>query len=128
MDRRSLALLAARLLIAQLFLLGTAQKWLDPDIVEELLAGRGMPEWLIWPALAFNLAAGAMLLLGLWTRPLALLLAAYCGATSLFHLIPSDGWQMSIFVKNWAIAGGCLALFAAGAGRYSLDSAAREEA
>jgi putative oxidoreductase len=27
---------------------------------------------------------------------------------------------MSIFVKNWAIAGGCLALFAAGSGRYAL--------
>ena len=120
MDGRSLALLGARLLIAQLFLLGSAQKWLDPDAVEGLLAGRGLPEWLIWPALAFNLAAGALLLLGLWTRPLALLLAAYCAATSLFHLIPSDGWQMSIFVKNWAIAGGCLGLFAAGAGRYAL--------
>jgi putative oxidoreductase len=35
---------------------------------------------------------------------------------------------MSIFVKNWAIAGGCFALFAAGPGRYSLDRAAREDA
>ena len=124
MDRSSLALLAARLLLAQLFLLGSAQKWLDPGTVEGLLGDRGLPGWLVWPALAFNLAGGAMLALGLWTRPLALLLAAYCGATSLFHLIPADGWQMSIFVKNWAITGGCLALWAAGPGRYALDSSA----
>jgi putative oxidoreductase len=39
--------------------------------------------------------------------------AAYCAATSLFHLQPQDGWQMSIFVKNWAIAGGLLSLAAA---------------
>ncbi len=120
MHAASLALLGARLLVAQLFLLGTAQKWLDPDAVEGLLAGWGLPEWLIWPALAFNLAGGAMLALGLWTRPLALLLAAYCAVTSAFHFIPSDGWQMSIFVKNWAIAGGCLALAAAGSGRWAL--------
>ena len=121
MDPRSLALLGARLLVAQLFLLGTAQKWLDPDQGEGLLAGRGLPEWLIWPALVFNLVAGAMLALGVRTRPLALLLAAYCAVTSVFHLIPGDGWQMSIFVKNWAIAGGCLALYAAGPGRYALS-------
>jgi putative oxidoreductase len=120
MPSRSLALLGARLLVAQLFLLGSAQKWLDPDQVEGLLAGQGLPEWLIWPALAFNLVAGTLLALGVVTRPLALLLAAYCGITSLFHLIPSDGWQMSIFVKNWAIAGGCLALFGAGSGRFAL--------
>ena len=120
MDPRSLALLGARLLIAQLFLLGPAQKWLDPVTVEDLLAGRGWPEWLIWPALAFNLAAGVLLILGLWSQPLALLLAAYCAVTSLFHYVPDDGWQMSIFVKNWAIAGGCLALAAAGPGRYVL--------
>jgi len=41
------------------------------------------------------------------------LLAAYCVVTSVFHFIPSDGWQMSIFIKNWAIAGGLLALSAA---------------
>ena len=120
MHAPSLALLGARLLVAQLFLLGTAQKWLDPSAVEGLLAGRGLPEWLIWPALAFNLVAGAMLALGLRTRPLALLLAAYCGVTSIFHFIPGDGWQMSIFVKNWAVAGGCLALAAAGSGRWAL--------
>ena len=122
MDPRSLALLGARLLIGQLFLLGSAQKWLDPNAVEGLLAGRGWPGWLIWPALAFNLAAGALLLLGLWTGPLALMLAAYCAVTSLFHYIPGDGWQMSIFVKNWAIVGGCLALAAAGPGRYALGA------
>ncbi|EYD76241.1 DoxX [Rubellimicrobium mesophilum DSM 19309] len=128
MDPRSLALLGARLLIAQLFLLGSAQKWLDPAIVEGLLAGLGWPDWLIWPALAFNLVAGVLLALGFWTRWLAILLAAYCGVTSLFHYIPSDGWQMSIFVKNWAIAGGCLALAAAGPGRYALEGRERSTA
>ena len=57
------------------------QKWLDPGTVEGLLAGRGLSGWLVWPALVFNLAAGVLLALGLWTRPLALLLAAYVAGT-----------------------------------------------
>jgi putative oxidoreductase len=112
--------LAGRLLIAALFLLAALQKASNPLPVEVLLAARGWPIWLVWPALAFNLAAGLALVTGVWVRQVALLLAAYCAVTSLFHLIPGDAWQMSIFVKNWAIAGGCLVLAAHGAGRYAL--------
>ncbi len=112
--------LAGRVLIAALFLLAALQKAGNPLPVEVLLAARGWPIWLVWPALAFNLAAGAALVIGVWVRPVALLLAAYCVVTSVFHLIPSDAWQMSIFVKNWAIAGGCLILAAHGAGRFAL--------
>ena len=120
MGWRDWALLGARLLVAALFLSGAAQKWLSPGDVEGLLAGRGLPEWLIWPAMLFDLGAGVALVLGAWTAPTALALAAYCGATSVFHLIPADPWQVTIFVKNWAIAGGCLALAAAGPGRIAL--------
>jgi putative oxidoreductase len=115
-----LATLAGRVLIAALFLLAALQKGANPLPVEILLAARGWPIWLVWPALVFNLVAGLALVLGLWVRETALCLAVYCAVTSLFHLIPGDPWQMSIFVKNWAIAGGCLVLAAHGAGRYAL--------
>lgn len=115
-----LATLIGRLLIAALFIAGTLQKAANPLAVETLLANRGWPEALVWPALVFNLGAAVALILGWQVRPVALLLAAYCGVTSLFHFIPADPWQMSIFVKNWAIAGGCLILAAHGAGRYAL--------
>ncbi len=120
--RRSgdLATLAGRILIAALFLAGALQKGSNPLPVEVLLAARGWPMWLVWPALAFNLVAGVALVLGVKVRPVAVALAAYCAVTSLFHYIPGDPWQMSIFVKNWAIAGGCLILAAHGAGRYAL--------
>lgn len=115
-----LALLFGRLLIAALFLGGAAQKIFSPSDAQALLVMRGFSPTLIWPALIFNLAAGLMLTLGLRVRPVAVMLAAYCGATSFFHLIPDDPWQMSIFVKNWSIAGGCLALAVAGSGRFAL--------
>ena len=115
-----LALLAGRVLIAMLFLGGAVQKAASPGDVMGLLAGRGLPEWLIWPALAFDAVAGLALVLGVGVRPMGYALAAYCAVTSVFHYIPSDPWQISIFVKNWAIAGGCLCLAAAGPGRFAL--------
>ncbi len=101
----------ARILMAALFLGGAAQKWSDPAPVRDLLALAGLPPVLVWPALVFNLVAGVGLLFGPGLRIWALLLAAYCGVTSLFHLLLlPDPWQMTIFVKNWAIAGGLLAV------------------
>ncbi len=115
-----LATLLGRVLIGLLFLGGAMQKWTAPGAVEGLLAGFGLPEWLIWPALAFNAMAAVALIAGVWVQPTALALAAYCAFTSIFHYIPADPWQMSIFVKNWAIAGGCLVLAAHGGGRFAL--------
>lgn len=116
------AVLVGRLLIAALFIGGAVQKGSDPSAVEGLLAGRGWPMWLVWPALGFNAGAAVSLISGIWLRPMAALLAGYCMVTSLFHYIPADPWQMTIFVKNWAIAGGCLVLAAHGAGRFAVRS------
>ena len=114
------ALFVGRALIAVLFLGGAAQKVLSPADAQSLLAAHSLPVALIWPAMALNLAAGLLLVLGVYIRPLALVLALYCAVTSFFHLIPDDPWQMSIFVKNWSIAGGCLILAVAGSGGWSL--------
>ena len=116
-----MAVLLGRVLIAVLFLGGAAQKWISPGQVEGMLAGFGLPEWLVWPALVFNLLAGLALIAGVQVRVVAALLAGYCMVTSVFHLIPTDPWQMSIFVKNWAIAGGCLVLAAHGPGKYAMQ-------
>ncbi len=116
----NLAVLIGRALIAILFIAGALQKAIDPTAAMHLLTGFGLPAPLIWVALGFNAVAGMMVLAGWAVRPMAFLLAGYCGVTSFFHLIPDDPWQMSIFVKNWAIAGGCLVLAAHGPGRYGL--------
>lgn len=105
--------LLGRLLLAALFAAGAVQKVTDPVPVITLLTGAGLPGVLVWPAMAFNAGVAGALAAGWRVRAVALLAAAYCGATSFFHLIPADPWQMSIFVKNWAIAGGLLCLAAA---------------
>ena len=118
------ALLAARLLIGVLLVGGAVQKAGSPGGAGALLTGVGLPFALVWPALAYNAAAGLALWAGIAVRPVAVTAAAYCALTSFFHLhlflTTDDPWQLTIFVKNWAIAGGCLALAVAGSGAWAL--------
>lgn len=112
--------LAGRVLIALLFLGGAVQKATDPAPVETMIAGIGLPASLIWPVAAFNLVAAVLLVTGPRVRAVALVLAMYCLFTSLFHWqLRADPWQVTIVVKNWAIAGGLLVLAAAGPGRWA---------
>lgn len=105
-------MLLGRIALAMLFLAGALQKALSPTDAQALLQAAEWPRLLVWPALALNLIGALALLAGIWLAPVAATLAVYCMITSFFHLIPTDPWQMSIFVKNWAIAGGLLVLCA----------------
>lgn len=118
--------LAGRILIAVLFLGGAAQKAADPAPVAEMIGQIGLPGWLVWPAAAFNLAGGLCLIFGPGVRAWALALAAYCLFTSWFHWrLGADPWQLTIMVKNWAIAGGLCILAAQGPGRLTVFGAGR---
>ncbi len=113
--------LAGRILIALLFLGGAIQKVTDAAPVTAMIGSLGLPAWLIWPVAAFNLAAGFGLIFGPGVRVWALALAAYCIFTSWFHWqLRADPWQVTIFVKNWSIAGGLMILAAQGPGRHAL--------
>jgi putative oxidoreductase len=88
----------------------------------------GMPaaELLVWPAALFELIAGAMLALGWKARWAALALAVYSIISALtFHAywnVPADQMvdQQTHFMKNVAIAGGLLFVFARGPTRFSI--------
>lgn len=113
--------LTGRLLIALLFLGGAVQKFMDPTAVQQMIARIGLPDWMVWPIAAFNLLAAICLVTGPKVRSWALVLAAYCLFTSWFHWqLRADPWQVTIMVKNWAIAGGLLILAAQGPGRLVL--------
>ena len=118
------ALFFARLLIGALLVGGAVQKGVSPDDAGGLLVALGLPYVLVWPALVYDALAGLALWLGIAVRPVAVSAAAYCAFTSVFHLnlflTTGDPWQMTIFVKNWAIAGGCLALAVAGSGAWAV--------
>lgn len=111
--------LVGRLLIAALFLAGALQKAVDPAPVQGMLAQAGLAPWFVWPVALFDAAAVWGLVVGPRVRLWALALALYCAVTSAFHFRPDDPWQMTIFVKNWAIAGGLLILASQGPGRFA---------
>lgn len=89
----------------------------------------GMPaaELLIWPAAWLEVIGGAMLAFGWKARWAALALAAFIvPAMFIFHAywsVPADQVlnQQIHFMKNLAILGGLLCVFAHGSGRYGLD-------
>ncbi|MBV7408439.1 DoxX family membrane protein [Maritimibacter sp. DP1N21-5] len=114
--------LVGRLLLAFLFLGGFAQKLADPAPVIAMIEGIGLPGALVWPVTVFNLVAALGLLLGPGDRGVrlwALVLAGYCLFTSYFHWqLRADPWQVTIMVKNWAIAGGLFVLAGSGPGRF----------
>lgn len=112
--------LLGRILIALLFLGGALQKLDDPAPVRQMIASLDLPEALVLPVAAFDLAGAVLLVIGPRVRAVALVLAAYCIFTSWFHWqLRADPWQVTIAVKNWAIAGGLLILAAAGPGRFA---------
>jgi len=86
----------------------------------------GVPGFLLPAAAALQLIGGALVVIGLWTREVAVLFALYCVATALiFHRNFADAGEILQFGKDFALAGGFLFLFANGAGVWSLDQTIR---
>ncbi len=118
--------LTGRILIAVLFLGGAVQKVTDPAPVTQMIASIGLPEVMVWPIAAFDLIAALALIFGPGVAIWAFVMALYCLFTSYFHWqLRADPWQVTIMVKNWAIAGGLFILAAQGPGRLTLRWTAR---
>ncbi len=121
--------LVGRAGIAALFLWSGYGKLVYMDGNVGYMKAYGMPaaELLIWPALLVELVAGAMLAVGFKARWAALVLAVFTvPATFIFHNywgVPADQVlnQQIHFMKNVAIIGGLLGVFAHGSGRLGLD-------
>lgn len=116
--------LVGRILIAVLFLLAGLGKLGDVQGFAGYLQSGGLPAILAWPSILFEIAVGALLLIGFQTRLVGLAGAGFCVvAAALYHNNFADQVQMIMFLKNLAIAGGFLLLAANGPGRFALDKA-----
>ena len=127
---RPLFTLAARLLIAPLFLIAGYGKLTGKAGTIAYMQAHGVPlaELLVWPAAIAEVGGGLLLLLGWQARWAALVLAAFtAAATPLFHAFwseadPTVAYQQALhFWKNLAIMGGLLFAAAHGPGRFALD-------
>jgi len=128
-SRRNEWLLLARILLMILFVLFGWSKLTDFSGTVAYMASEGLP----FPTLAAGVVVlmeffvGVAIVLGFYTRPLALLLAVYTLGTALIghHYWTMTGGDrmanMINFYKNLAIIGGLLLLCITGPGKYSLD-------
>ncbi|MEE4199966.1 DoxX family protein [Erythrobacter sp.] len=117
--------LLARLLLAALFLLAGLNKLTTIDGTIGYIASVGLPlpEIVFAGTVAFEIVGALMLALGLRTRMVAAALGVFTLLTALiFHNDFSQAIEMTLFLKNLAIAGGMFALAAWGAGRLAIDA------
>ncbi|GAB1407234.1 DoxX family protein [Thermomonas brevis] len=117
------ATLIGRIGLSLLFIIAGWGKIAGYAGTQEYMQAMGVPGALLPLVIALELGGGLALLAGLGTRWLALAFAAFSVASGfLFHWDLADTNQTTSLLKNLAIAGGFLALYAAPASRYSLDA------
>lgn len=124
MDRhRNFLLLIARILLALIFIAAGIDKMGRYAATVTVMQSMAVPGALLPAVIALELGGGLAILLGAFTRPAALCLAVFCIVSAvIFHKNFADALQMAMFMKNFAIAGGFLALAVVGAGRISVDA------
>ncbi len=112
-----------RVLLALIFILAGVGKLTDPAGTGAYMQSAGLPAVLAIPAGLFELIAGLAIAAGYKTRVAALLLAGFCLVTAfLFHNNAGDQIQLTLALKNVALAGAFLLLFAQGPGPMSIDA------
>jgi putative oxidoreductase len=83
----------------------------------------GVPGNLLPAAIALEAAGALLIVIGWYTRVAAFLLAGFCILTAIiFHNNFANANEQLHFLKDFAIAGGFLVLFARGAGDWSIDA------
>jgi putative oxidoreductase len=130
MNTQGFPLVIARILLALMFVLAGIGKLTGLEGTAGYIASKGLPAPMLLAAAAgvLELVAGVLLIIGWQARWAALALAAFTLVASvIFHnywSMPAEQQMMQqlMFMKNLAVTGGLLFVFAFGAGALSLDA------
>ncbi len=125
------ALLIGRILMSIIFIVAGLGKIADYAGTAGYMDAMGVPGVLLPLVILTELGGGLAILVGFKTRIVSILLAGFCVISGfLFHYLAITGVADNAmadmnnqihFMKNLALAGGFLALFASGAGAWSID-------
>jgi putative oxidoreductase len=129
-NAQGIPLVIARVLLALMFVLSGISKLTGLEGTAGYIASVGLPaaQLLALGAGVLEVVAGALLIVGFQARWAALALAAFTVIASvLFHnfwAMPQEQqfMQQLMFMKNLAVVGGLLFVFAQGPGRASIDT------
>ena len=112
--------LLGRVLLSAIFIIAGYSKIGGYAGTAGYMESMGIPGALLPLVILTELGGGIAILLGLFTRPVAVALAGFSILSGLiFHGTPAD---QIMLMKNFALAGGFLVLAAHGAGAWSLDA------
>ena len=134
---QNFAALGGRLLLAAIFVISGVNKLNNFSGTAEFMSSAGWPaaEILLVLTIGIEIAGGLMIVLGWYTRQLAVILFLFMiPVTAVFHnpwgaVDPAQAQQQTIhFLKNLAIMGGLLHLYAFGPGHFSIEARKSETA
>lgn len=128
-SQRDFILLIARILLMILFVLSGWSKLTGFEGTVAYMTSLGAPAPMLAAAIAvlMEFLVAILLILGFYTRPLALLFALFVLGTALlghpfWNMVdPERSANLTQFLKNLSIIGGLLVLAVSGPGRFSLD-------
>lgn len=112
-----------RILLSIIFILAGLGKIMDPaGTAQYIESATTLPGMLALPTGIFELVCGLLLAVGFMTRIVSILLAGFCLLTIFFfHNQFGVQAEMTAALKNLAMAGGLLVVFAYGQMRGSFD-------
>ena len=122
-EQHDVGLVIARLLMGSLFLITGYYKFTDIGGLTTWLTDAGLPmgSALAWAAAVAEVIGGLALIVGVWPGPIALVLALYLvPATIMFHGDLEVSAQVTHLIKNVAIIGGLIGIWASRGGRIKL--------
>ena len=112
-----------RLFLSMIFIFSGFTKITGYAATQGYMEAMGVPGMLLPLVIAVELFGGLAILFGFKARLVAILMAGFSVVSALlFHQFWIDESQMNPFMKNIAMAGGFLMIFAHGAGAYSIDN------
>ena len=120
---QDISMLLGRVFLSLIFIVSGFNKITDYSGTQGYMESMGVPALMLPLVIILELLGGIAILIGFKTRIVALLFIGFNVISALlFHSDFGDQTQMTMFMKNIAIAGGFLLLFAQGAGAYSIDN------
>ncbi|MGE6794870.1 MULTISPECIES: DoxX family protein [Psychrobacter] len=112
-----------RLFLSMIFIFSGFGKISGYAATQGYMDSMGVPGMLLPLVIALELLGGIAILIGFKARLFAVLIAGFSILSAfMFHQFWLDESQMNPFMKNIAMAGGFLMIFAHGPGAYSIDN------
>jgi putative oxidoreductase len=115
--------LVGRVLMALIFIGSGANKFSHPDMISGYMQANHIPAVmpLLYLSAIIELGGGILLLLGIYSRWVALVIVLWLiPVTVMMHIIPGGQLNQIEMMKNFAIMGGLLILWANGPGAFRI--------